>query len=337
MVLGGLLSEGIKAEEKGEKANSDLAGIKLLYELTLPECITTFSVKKGKDGKNEIDKILTIAGIYEIDDIKHAKEIQKRTMELPIKSRCYPSSESFSPDGQYVAYCDKFEERSKAFIIYDVKNNSRSQIEAGLFGAFSDRTVMFHAYINQTLISDYSGNKVSEHTGMLFIKGFKDGFVCKGDGPQFFFLNAQGQINAKREHRSPGIAYDVDQRTGITAIVIPTESKLIIYEGCGNLKQDFILPEVGYMAGIGLSEGGDYVVVIGKGWIRFFDVNEKKEIWKRDFTSGDRFVGSGSTVPVSVDGKYLIVYGCTAPGFLDTSLYMMMTSRQEALGSQMFS
>lgn len=309
MVLGGLLSQGIKAEEKGEKANSSLTGIKLLYELTLPECITTYSVKKGKDGKNEIDKILTIAGMYEIDENKHAKEIKQRTQELPEKTRCYPSSESFSPNGQYVVYCDKFEERSKTFIIFDFQNKSFSQIEAGLFGAFSDRTVMFHTDMYQTLITDYSGNKVSEHPGMNFIKGFKDGFVCQGDDPHFLFLNAQGQIHAKREHRSSGIAFDVDQKTGITAIVIPTESKLIIYDACGNLKQDFILPEVGYMAGIGLSEGGAYVVVIGKGWIRFFDVNKKQEIWKRDFTAGDRFIGSNSTVPVSVDGKYVIVYG----------------------------
>ena len=53
LVLGGLLSQEIQAEEKGEKANSNRTGLKLLYELTLPECITTYSVKKGKDGKGK--------------------------------------------------------------------------------------------------------------------------------------------------------------------------------------------------------------------------------------------------------------------------------------------
>jgi WD40 repeat protein len=309
-ILGSWFPFGAKAAEESKETKSSKSELKLLYELTLPECITAYSVKKGKDRKNEIDKILTITGVYEIDDKKQTKLIKKRTQELPEKTRCYPSSESFSPDGQYVVFCDELEERSKTFVIYDFKNNSSSQINAGLFGAFSNQSVMFHTDMYQTLITDFSGNKVSEHAGMLFIKGFKDGFVCKGDGPHFFFLNDQGQLHAKREHRSPGIAYDVDQGTGITAIVIPTESKMLIYDDCGNLKQDFILPELGYMAGIGLSEGGDYVVVVsGNGWIRFFDVNKKKEIWRKGFTWGDRFIGSNSPVPVSADGKYVIVYG----------------------------
>ena len=104
LVLMGLLSPGIKAEAKREDSKSGESKLKKLYELTLPECITAYSVKEGKDGKNEIDKILTIAGIYEIDDKRQTKQIQKRTQELPDKTRCYPLSESFSPDGRYVVF-----------------------------------------------------------------------------------------------------------------------------------------------------------------------------------------------------------------------------------------
>ena len=307
MVLGSWRAK--TAAETGD-VKSSKSELILVHELTLPECITAFSVKKGRDGKNEIDKVLTIAGIYEIDDKKQANLIKKRTQELPVKTRCYPSSESFSPDGRYVVFCDESGERSKTFVIYDFKNNSSSQIKAGLFGAFSNQSVMFHTDMYQTIITDFSGNMVSEHAGMLFIKGFKNGFICKEDGPHFFFFNTQGQLQAERKHRSSGIAYDVDQNTGITAIVIPTESKVFIYDGCGNLIQEFILQELGYRAGVGLSEGGDYVgVVSGNGWVKYFDINKKKEIWRKELTMGGRFVGSNAPIPVSADGKYVIVYG----------------------------
>ena len=60
MVLG--IQRANTSAETGD-VKSSKSELKLVYELTLPECITAFSVKKGRDGKNEIDKVLTIAGI----------------------------------------------------------------------------------------------------------------------------------------------------------------------------------------------------------------------------------------------------------------------------------
>jgi len=309
-ILGAWFSSGVKAEEKSKDGKSEESKLKKLYELTLPECITAYSVKEGKDGKNEIDKILTIAGVYELQDNKQPKQIQKRNQELPEKTRCYPSSESFSPDGQYVVYCDELEERSKTFVVYDFKNNSSSQINAGLFGAFSDKSVMFHTDMYQTLITDFSGNKVAEHEGMLFIKGFENGFVCYGMDSSLVFFNSDGQLLDKKSHHSHGLAYDVAYNNGITAIIVPSESSLTVHESSGSVKQVFNVPFRGHYAGIGISADSKYIVVISsEGWIRFFDIPNKKEVWKKDFMWGPCFVGSGSSVPVSSDGKYLIVYG----------------------------
>ncbi len=307
MVLG--IWRANTSAETGD-VKSSKSELKLVYELTLPECITAFSVKKGRDGKNEIDKILTIAGIYEIDDKKQANLIKKRTQELPVKTRCYPSSESFSPDGRYVVFDNNPSEYPVSFIIHDFEKRTSCPIDVALFGAFSNRSIMFFARQVPSLITDFSGNIITELPEMLTIKGFENGFICEEDGPHFFFLNTQGQLQAEKEHRSPGLAYDVDQITGITAIVIPTESKMLIYDGYGNLMQEFILQKLGYMAGVGLSEGGNYVGVIsGNGWIRFFDLKNKKELWKKDFIWGSRFVSSSSPVPISENGEYIIIYG----------------------------
>ena len=293
-----------------EDVKSSKSELKLVYELTLPECITAFSVKKGRDGKNEIDKALTVAGIYEIDDKKQANLIKKRTQELPVKTRCYPSSESFSPDGRYVVFCDESGERSKTFVIYDFKNNSSSQIKAGLFGAFSNQSVMFHTDMYQTIITDFSGNMVSEHAGMLFIKGFENGFICYGIDGDLYFINSDGQIVSKKRHHSRGLAYDVAYKNGNTAIMVPSESTLTVYDSSGDVKHIFNVPFQGHYAGIGItSESEDIIIVNSDGWIKFFDVSAKKELWTKSFKWGPCFVGSGSPVPISADGKYIIVYG----------------------------
>jgi WD40 repeat protein len=309
-ILGSWFPFGAKAAEESKETKSSKSELKLLYELTLPECITAYSVKKGKDRKNEIDKILTITGVYEIDDKKQTKLIKKRTQELPEKTRCYPSSESFSPDGQYVVFCDELEERSKTFVIYDFKNNSSSQINAGLFGAFSNQSVMFHTDMYQTLITNFSGMKLAELPGMSDIKGHAHGFICDGMDSNMYYLNSDGRILAQKPISTAGLVYDVDQKTGITAILIPPESKLLVTDYAGNLKGEFKVPNIGHPSGIGLSLGGDYIVVISEnGWIKFFDINRKKEIWKKDFVWGGRFVSSSSPVPVSTDGEYVIIYG----------------------------
>ncbi|MGB3977363.1 MAG: hypothetical protein WBM02_00485 [bacterium] len=307
MVLG--IWRAKTAAETGD-VKSSKSELKLVYELTLPECITAFSVKKGRDGKNEIDKVLTIAGIYEIDDKKQAHLIKKRTQELPVKTRCYPSSESFSPDGRYVVFDNNPSEYPVSFIIHDFEKRTSCPIDVALFGAFSNRSIMFFARQVPSVITDFSGNIITELPEMMTIKGFENGFICDGMDSNFYFFNSAGQILAKKPLCAAGVAYDIDRKTGSTVLVNPPKSSLLVTDFEGNIKHEFILSDPGYTAGIGISYGGDYAIVVsGNGWIRFFDLQNKKELWKKDFIWGSRFISSSSPVPISENGEYIIIYG----------------------------
>ena len=311
ILLGAWLPSGVKTAEESNETTSSKSKLKLLYELTLPECITAFSVKKGEDGKNDIDKIMTIAGIYELHENRQTRQIVKRTKELPVKTRCYPSSEAFSPDGRYVVFDNNPGEYPGNFLIHDFEKKTSSPIDVALFGAFSNRSIMFFARQVPSLVTDFSGNKIAELPEMVTIKGFENGFVCYGYGMDsiLVFLNSEGQILDKKSHHSHGLAYDVAYKNGITAIIVPSESSLTVYDSSGGVKHVFNVPFHGHYAGIGISANSKYIAVMcSEGWIKFFDIPNKKELWKKDFTWGGRFIGSRS-IPIAHDANYIIVYG----------------------------
>lgn len=309
-ILGAWFSLGVKAEEKSKDGKSEESKLKKLYELTLPECITAFSVKQIKDEHVVVDKVLTLSGVYSVTDNKKSILLRKRRREIHGWTRCDPRLESFSHDGKHFIETVNCGEKCSRVVINHLEKDSSIAFErATSFGAISNHSLLLHTG-NNAFIADFAGKTLAELSEMATTKSFSDGFICSGMDSYFYFLNASGEIHAKKQHHSQGISYDVDYVTGTTALIVPNESLLYVYDSHGNLKTKFKLPFPGYTVGIGISEGGEYAAVMSsKGWIRLFDLDGKKELWKKDLRWGGRFVGSSSPIPVSYKGEYVVVYG----------------------------
>ncbi len=309
MVLG--IWRAKTAAETGD-VKSSKSELKLLYDFTLPECISGYSVKQIKDEGVVIDKILTLSGIYSVTDNKKSILLRKRSREIHEWTRCDPRLESFSHDGKLLIETVNCGEKCSMVVINHLERDGSIAFDwATSFGAISNHGLFLHTGNNTpSFIADFAGKILAEFSEMATTKSFSDGFICSGMDSYFYFLNSSGEIHAKKQHHSQGISYDVDYVTGTTALIVPNESLLYIYDSHGKLKTKFKLPFPGYAVGIGISEGGEYAVVISsKGWIRLFDIDGKKELWKKDLRGGGRFVGSSSPIPISYKGEYVIVYG----------------------------
>ena len=170
-ILGVMLPLGAKAAEGTEDAKSIKSELKLLYDFTLPECISGYSVKQTKDEGVVIDKILTLSGVYSVTDNKKSILLRKRRREIHGWTRCDPRLESFSHDGKYLIETVNCGDKCSRVVINHLENDSSIVFDrATSFGAISNHSLFLHTGSNApSFIADFAGNTLADLRSLFII------------------------------------------------------------------------------------------------------------------------------------------------------------------------
>ncbi len=329
--------QGVKAEEKSAKTSGDESGVKLLYELTFPDCIETYSLEKGEGGELRVGNILTLNEIYKIDKNLDKKIMMKRgsrhisdhvkntesTNEIVDKKKnkenvkaikyaeCELNYNAFDSQGEHlIELLNCGDECTKVRITNLITKQALVPEDSVFPMAVSENRIFdCDSFTGRSRIIDFSGNIIAELPSIAAAKSHRYGFIGWGWDRKLYFFDSNGsQLNYQLFQYSHINYFDVDYSTGISAVIDLKDSKLLIYDHHGKLLATFNVNFSGHSIGLGVSYGGNFVAVLShKGWIKVFDIRNKKEFWSKNVDIGNAFLNWRKPVPVSQDGKYCVL------------------------------
>ena len=315
-----LLLHGVEAEEKSTKTSNDNSRIKLLYELTFPDCIETYSFEKDNDGNYQLGWVMTSKCIYKIDEERNLSPYMSREIEVNEWYKCGGHTNAFSPNSKIIVDTIAYAHESLNNYLITLEKKERKILkDSGGSPIFSENSILLLNTVSGLCeLRNYEGEKLKEFDEkqkFSLAKGHRKGFV--GAGPYYHFLDSKGNMKNRLNYQVNN--FDVDYETGITAIIIPgsnhpanseRSSYLKIYNSKGDLRSQLKISFTGFTVGIGISTGGDYVAVTSHlGWLKLFDIKKEKELWSIDYHWGGHFTQWCYPIPISVDGKYVVVHG----------------------------
>lgn len=309
-----------------EQSHFENNKIKLIKDISLPDKIHKCIIS------NKLDKIVSTRGVYNLND-KHEPELFMKSDNTSLGG-----IEDISPDGVLAV-----EKVSDKILITNMNTGKRVHTEFSGVPMFCSNSILATSGESETsYFFDFQGNLLNQHIHSLSLykaKAHKNGFIGMGGSGTLLFFDQKGMLLSDSQAAPEN--FDVSFENGTTAIITDTTPPsnnnkwtLKVYNPDGKPIFQHALPFGGKRCGIGLSPEGNYVAVssMENGLINLFDIQQKQEIWTKQYDVAWHFTFWPSPIAVASNAQYIVFHGKLESVDSPYPLFIVIDRQGEAVG-----